>query len=301
MTRQIFFSFCFCFLLFPAFSQELDCTVLINSEKIQTTEKSVFETMKRDITNFLNGQKWTSDAFNPEERIKCTVYITLMDGNVTTGAYTATIQVQAVRPVFNTNYESTLLNYLDKDFNFQYLPSQQLYFNENSYSSNLTSMLGYYAYIILGLDYDSFSKLGGSPYFEKARNVLNAALFSAENGGWDEKVSNGGGRYWLQENLNHQLFRPFREGFYKYYRFGMDTFIENADTSRTIILDFLKGIKQVNSLKPASLMVGIFFTTNSDELINIFSKGNQKVKEEAFSLLRELDPRNSEKYLKIIR
>lgn len=278
-------------------AQELNCNVNINSEKIQTTEKRVFETMKKDITNFLNSRQWTNDVYKPEERIKCNIQITLESGNVTDGYFKGSIQILSLRPVFNSSYETILINYLDREMEFEYRESQPMYFNENSYLSNLTSILAYYAYIVIGADQDSFASLGGAPYFDKARNILNAALFSAP--GWDDKENNG--RHWLQENYNSQLLLPFREGFYKYHRLVLDNFEENQDEKRKDVLEFLKAIKQVNLLKPYALVIRNFFLAKSDELVNIFSKGDLKVREEASKLLRELDPLNSEKYMKIMR
>lgn len=278
-------------------AQELDCNVNINSQKIQTTEKRVFETMTKDITNFLNSQQWTNDVYKPEERIKCNIQITLESGNVTDGYFEGSIQVLSVRPIFNSSYETVLLNFLDRDMKFEYRESQPMYFNENSYLSNLTSILAYYAYIIIGTDHDSFSNLGGSPYFDKARNILNAALFSAP--GWDDKETNG--KHWLQENYNNQLLLPYREGFYNYHRLVLDTFENDQEEKREEVLEFLKVIKQVNLLKPYALVIRSFFLAKSDEMVNIFSKGDRQIREEASKLLRELDPLNSEKYLKITR
>lgn len=294
--------FCTYFIFFSAIlamSQELECNVIINSEKIQTTEKKVFESMRKDITDFLNNRNWSDDAYKPEERIKCNFVITLLSlsGNVNNGFYSGTIQVQSLRPVFNTSYETVLINYLDKDLSFSYSESQPLYFNENSYTTNLTSVLGYYAYLILGVDYDSFSSLGGNPYFDKARNILNAAASNAD--GWDDRESNG--RYWLQENYNSQQVALFREGFYNYHRLVLDSFAENQEEKRKEVLEFLKVIKQVNLLKPYALVIRSFFLAKSDELVNIFSQGDMKIRAEASRLLRELDPLNSEKYVKILR
>lgn len=287
------------FLLFvtATYAQELNCTVIINHEKVQTTEKTIFQDMQSEITNFLNNTRWTNDVFAPAERIKCNIEITLISGNVPEGQYSGTLQIRSSRPVYGTDYESILLNFLDKEFAFTYLPSQPIYFNENTYLSDITSVLGYFAYIIIGLDYDSFSSLGGTPYYEKARNVLNAAMFSGV--GWSEKESNG--RYWLSENLNHQQMVPLREGLYKYHRLAMDNFIDNPDEGRKIIMEFLQTVKQVNINKPASLIVRTYFLAKAPELIQLFSKGDIKVRTEAASLLKQLDPLNSDKYNEILR
>lgn len=280
-----------------AYSQELNCMVRINHEKVQTTEKNVFQVMQSELTNFLNNTRWTNDVFAPEERIQCNVEITLMGGNVSEGNYAGTIQIRSSRPIYGTDYECVLLNYLDKEFSFSYRPGQPMNFNENTYLSEVTSVLAYYAYIIIGIDYDSFSPLGGTPYFEKARNILNAAMFSGV--GWLDKEPNG--RYWLSENLNHQLMIPFREGIYNYHRLAMDTFTESPDEGRVTILEFLKTVKQVNINKPNSLFSRTFFTAKAPELTQLFAKGDIKVRTEAANLLKQLDPLNSEKYNEILR
>jgi hypothetical protein len=291
----IFFSFYFLFT--AANAQEINCNVIINSEKVQTTEKSYFTSMKNDITNFINNRKWTNDAFNPEERIKMNLFITLLDGDVNKGNYSATVQVQAIRPVYNSSYETVILNFLDKNFAFDYLPSQPMYFNETSFLNDLTANLGYYVYMALGMDYDSFAPLGGTPYFDKARTIAQAAMISGR--GWDESESNS--RYWLQENFNSQQFLAFREGFYKYHRLALDNFTENQDKNREIVLEFLRALKQVNILKPYSLGIRSMFLAKNDEFVNVFSRGDRKIREEASQLLRELDPLNSEKYMKILK
>lgn len=293
---SIFFSL-FVFTISTLSAQEIVSNVMINSEKVETTEKTVFTTMKNDITSFINTRKWTNDDFNTEERIKVNIFLTLTEGNVVNGTYQANLQIQATRPVYNSNYETVILNFLDKNFIFEYLPSQPMYFNENSFLNNLTSNLGYYMYIILGMDYDSFSPLGGTPYFEKARSISNIALASGQ--GWNESEMIN--RIWLQENFNSQQFLPFREGFYKYHRHSLDGILKNADTSRVVALEFLRSIKQVNIQKPSSIVLKTFFFAKNDELVNLFSKGDRKVREEASLLLRELDPLNTEKYLKILK
>lgn len=278
-------------------AQELNCNVSINAEKIQTSDRRVFETMQKDIASFINTRKWTDDAFETEERIKCNILITLEKGVVTAGSYEGSIQILALRPVYGATYETVLLNFLDRSFQFEYRESIQMNFNENSFLSNLTSVLGYYINIIVGMDYDSFAPLGGSPYFEKARNILNTAMSSAP--GWDEGKDYNG-RYWLQENMNHQQIAEFREGFYKYHRVALDSFDENQDEKRKEILEYLKSIRQVNILKPYSIVIKSFFLAKSDELVGVFSKGDMKVREEAARILRELDPLNSEKYQRIL-
>jgi hypothetical protein len=286
---------------FTGFSkaQELNCNVNIDGTNAQLTaaDKTLLENLKPAMMNFMNNRKWTSDVFSPEERIKCNIYITIKTIPAF-GSFEATASIQASRPVYESTYETTILNFFDKSFNFDYNPSQPLDFNENSFFSNLTSMLGFYAYIIIGTDYDSFSKYGGTPYFEKARNIANSA--SAADGGWTQGESTNN-RYWLIENYNNQQMMPFREGLYIYHRLGMDKFIANPAQSRKDIYDVLKKIKQAKQYNPFAILIKSFFLAKTGELVKVFSEAPSGMKTEVTDLLKELDPPNSAKYDQILK
>lgn len=279
-------------------AQEIEANVIINSEKIQTQERQVFEQMKRDITNFLNNRKWTEDNFQPEEKIKCTFFFTLMDGSVNSGAYKATLQVQSSRPVYGTNYETVLLNFLDKDFSFEYLTSQPMNYNENTFISSLTSTLGYYVNIILALDYDSFSSLGGTPYLEKARTILNAAVSSGVPG-WSDNDPNS--RFWLAADLNSQVFLPFREGLYTYHLKGLDVLAEKPQEGREAIFSVIEDIHNMTLTRASSTLLKNFFNAKADELVGVFSRGDMEIRQQVFDMLKELDPLNTEKYQAIVQ
>jgi hypothetical protein len=280
-----------------ALAQELNCNVTIDAQNVQMTaaDKALIEEIKLAITNFMNNRKWTDHVFNPEERIKCNIFITIK-AIPAFGSFEATGSIQSSRPVFESAYESTLLNYFDNKFYFEYNPSQQMDYNENTFFSNLTSMLAYYAYVIIGTDYDSFSKLGGSPYFEKARNIANVAQFAQD--GWTQGESTNN-RYWFIENLNNQQLMAFREGMYTYHRLAMDKFIQNSEQSRIDIYEVLKKIKAARISNPYSILIKSFFLAKVSELVNIYSEAAPEMKKNASELLRELDPLNTEKYSKI--
>lgn len=284
-------------LSFAAKAQELNCNVNIDNSNVQLTaaDKTLLEDLKIQIKNFMNNRKWTNDVMNPEERIKCNIFITIKSVPAF-GSFEATASIQASRPVFESMYESTLINFFDKNFNFTFRPSEPLDFNENTYFSNLTSMLGFYAYIILGMDYDSFSKLGGTPHFERARNIANIA--QNEEPGWTAKESTNN-RYWLIENLNNQQIMPLREGMYTYHRIALDNFIKDPENSRKEILEMLKKVKQVTQYNPYSILVKTFFLTKMNELVKIFSEANPQMRPNAVELLQQMDPMNSEKYAQI--
>ena len=280
-------------------AQELNCNVVVNADQIQTTERAVFKDMQTAISQFMSTRKWTKDEFAPEERINCNIIITLNDNqNSTLGNYTATVQIQSARPVYNTNYESILLNFADREWEFEYLASQPMDYSDNNYINNLTSMLAYYAYIIIGLDYDSFGKLDGTPYFQKARDIVNNAQ-NANRQGWDSR-GNLRNRYWLIDNLTNQQMTPIREGLYTYHRQALDIFDQNAESSRTKVLEVLRDINKVKTRYPNSILLISFMDAKADELVNIFSDGNLQVKREAFDLLVQLDPTKSDKFSKII-
>ncbi len=285
-------------LALPLTAQELNCNVIVNSDRVQTTERRVFKDMEVAFAQFLNERKWTNDIFESEERINCNMIITI-ESQPSIGIFNATVQIQSARPIYNTNYESILLNFADRDWQFQYVESQPLDFNDNSYINNLTSMLAYYAYIIIGLDYDTFGNLGGSLFIEKAWNVVINAQSSGRVG-WEPLGSNRN-RYWLAENLLNPLMIPIREGFYSYHRLAMDNFQKDADGGRKIVLKALEDLQKVARVKPNSILVVAFFDAKSDELINIFNEGNITVRRQAYDVLKDLDPSKTEKYSQIIK
>ena len=279
-------------------AQDLDCDVIINADQIQTTDRRVFQDMETAIENFMNTRDWTPDEFKIEERIKCSLSINLVD-MPTIGVFKATVQIRSSRPIFNTNYESIVLNFADRDFGpFEYVESMPLVFNQNSYTSNLTSMLAYYAYVILGLDYDSFGELAGSAYYQIAQNIVTAA---AQSGfpGWSGLESTRN-RFSLIEDITNQQMQGLRTGIYNYHRLGLDLFEKEPETSRTEILKVLESIKVIKSRYPGSIFVISFFDAKTDELVNIFDEASMQEKRKAYNLLVELNPNKEELYSKII-
>lgn len=291
----LFFIFCFIY----ANAQELSCNVMINDQQVQTQERQIITGMKDAISQFMNTREWTNDKYREFERIKCNIFITLGgDSDVSQGRYTATVQIQSSRPIYGTDYESPLLTFFDRNFAFEYQPSQPMIFTENAYTTNLTSMLAYYAYVILALDHDSFANQGGNPILQRILNILNNSQ-QANFPGWNSGDSRN--RYWLSENLNNPLFTPFREGLYQYHRLAMDAFGKNPEEARKKILDVLQKLKQVNQVRPASVTINAFFDSKADELVNIFSEGNPATIKQAVDLLIVIDPTNATKYRTLIK
>lgn len=279
------------------YCQELNCKVTVNSSQIATSERQIFEDMEVAFAQFLNDRQWTDDGFQNEERIKCNINITI-DQMPTIGNYRATVQVQSARPVFSSNYESILFNFADRDWNFQYVESLPLDFNPNSYTSNLTSMLAYYANIVIGLDYDSFGSQSGTVYFQRAQNIVTNATPS-NLPGWSSLESNRN-RFWLIENLLNQRMVSIREGYYQYHRQGLDIFQEKPEEAQENILVMLRSIREVRNTNPNSILVIAFLDTKADELVNVFSAAPVAKKREAYNILTEIDPSKREKYARII-
>jgi hypothetical protein len=283
----------FCFIQ-QVHAQDLNARVQILSPKIQSANKRVLDVLQTTISNFLNSRKWSSDEFKPQERIDCTWIITITDWDGSSPNFKAEAQLLASRPVYNTAYNSTLINITDKDFDFYYAEGQAVEFSEQNYSGNLSSLLAFYANVVVGLDYDSFSKLGGTPYFIKAQNIVSNAQ-NASYLGW-KGFENLRNRYWLIENLNNKSFLPIREGYYTYHRLGLDELAENPSTGRNTVLNLLPELQKADRLKQGAMLTQLFFTAKADELVNTLLGATNSDKVKAYQLLIQLDPANASKY-----
>ncbi|MCG8390909.1 MAG: DUF4835 family protein [Cytophagales bacterium] len=281
-------------------AQEINCQITVNADQVQSSDRRIFSDMETAFSQFVSNYQWTDDEFETFEQVRCNIIITLL-GNAqpAIGNFEANVQVKSARPIFNTNYESILLNFADRDWQFEYVDSQPLQFNDNTFDSNLTSILAFYAYIVLGLDYDSFSELGGSVFFQKALDVVNNAQQS-NRPGWNALGSTRN-RYWLIENFTNGQMIELRRGLYKYHREALDTFGEDPENSRKLILEVLEEYLKVKEIYPNSILIISFLDAKSDELINIFSEGNLQVRRRAYDILLEMDPANSSEYEKIIK
>lgn len=279
-------------------AQELSCTITINSTQITTSDRGIFRDMKTAFEQFMNSRKWSSDSYKSYEKIICNILITITKMPAI-GNFSASVQVQAARPVFNTNYSSLIFNFADRDWEFEYIESLPLEFNDNNYTTNLTSMLALYAYLIIGVDYDTYSELGGTPYFQKALAVVNNAQ-QANRPGWQPLNSNRS-RYWIVENYNNGQMVDMRKAMYAYHRQGLDTFDKDPDKSREVILKGLRDVKKVRDVNPTSILVVSFFDAKSKELANIFSSGSIQVRREAYDIITAIDPSNRASYEKMIQ
>lgn len=281
-------------------SQELNCNVQITAQKIQGSNREVFESMQRDIYEFMNNTVWTNHVFSYAERIDCNLLINLTD-QLSADEFKGTIQVQLRRPVFSTTYNSTMLNFVDNSFQFRYVEFQPLEFDPNSYRSSLVSVLAYYTYIFLGFDYDSYSPLGGTEFFQIAEKIVNNAQNAAEAGWKPYDGSRNKNRYWLVKNLLDREYEGVRRFIYEYDRNGLDKMESNASESRTNIVESLRLLQEVYRNKPDPYMylIQIILESKSDELVNIFSGAFAEEKGRVVEILTEIDPGNKAKYQKI--
>lgn len=283
---------------FAGTAQELKCSVSINANQVPTSDRGIFKDMDNAIEQFMNGRKWTSDVYKTHEKINCNLLITITK-MPSVGNFTASVQVQSARPIYNSNYESLMFNFADRDWEFEYIESMPLEYNDNTFMNNLTSMLAMYAYLIIGLDNDSFSELGGTPYYQKALVVVNNAQQS-NRPGW-QSIGSNRSRYWLVENLNNPQMTDLRKALYSYHRLGLDMFDQNPEQCRATILKGLKDIKKIRDVNPAAIMVVSFFDAKGKELANIFSDGNLQVRREAYDIITAIDPSNRSSYEKILQ
>ncbi len=279
-------------------AQELNCNVQINSSQIQGSDKSVFDAMQKSIFEFINNKKWTNNVYKNSERIECSILINITE-QVSTNQFKGTIQLQSTRPVFNTSYNSTILNHLDKDMEFKFNEFDPLEYSENTHLSNLTSVLAFYANIILALDYDSYSLKGGTKYLQQAQTIVSNAQ-SAQESGW-KAFEGERNRYWFAENLLHQNYSPLREATYKYHRLGFDLMSKDVATGRAGVLTSLKMLDKVYERKPGSFQLQIFFNAKSNEIVELFIEGETSEKAEVTNLLNKIDPTNLSKYSKITK
>ena len=281
-------------------AQELDFRVIINSDRSRFQNTEVFNQMKTSYEQFLNGRTWTSDEYRPEERIKGNMLITISEVPQI-GVYSATVQVQVVRPVFGTNYESVVLNFIDRNWTFEYQESQPLEFNRFSFLNNISSLLAFYANIALGMDYDTFALKGGNPYFEVANDIVNNAQQSGRVG-WVQNPSDRRSRYWLINDIYiSTVYAPIREAIYLYHRKGMDQLATAPDEAYSSILEAIQLVADANKQQPNGIYTISFVDAKSDEIAQILKNAPFEIREKAVPLLLEIDPNNARKYNELLK
>lgn len=299
--KQIKFSFTLTvllvFLSFSSIAQEFICQVMINTSKIQTADKTRYETLQKDLYEFVNNRTWTSYQFKQEEKIECSIMI-ILDDPGTSNDMKGTMTVQLRRPVYKSSYNTVLMNYIDKDIQFTYVQNEPLEYVDNAFTNNLTSLVAFYINMFLGMDFDTFSQNGGSEYYQKANSIVNTCQNRSELG-W-KSFENQKNRYWMVENLQNSTYAKVREFLYKYHRLGLDMMADNVEQARQSITESLELLQMANRERPGLFIITLIIQAKSDEIINIYSQANQSEKTKVVTIMRELDPANAAKYQKIV-
>lgn len=278
-------------------AQELRCKVTVNGQQLTSVDPKVFKDMEQAITEFMNGQKWTNDVFEDDERIDCSLIITISDQSGP-DTYKGEVAIQSTRPIYGSSQTTPLLNHLDKNVIIPYQQFQPIIFNENSYSDNLSAVLAYYGYLIIGLDYDSFSRMGGQKYFQKAQDIINAIPSGSSDVGW-EAASNNKNRYWLIENLLSPRMRGYREGMYDYHRQGLDVAYKDVNTARAVMASVFDKLKEANRAYPNSMLLNVFTLTKRSEIVQIFINGTIPQQNKVISVMSQISPIHANQFREI--
>jgi hypothetical protein len=281
-------------------AQELLCTVDINTNQMQSQQTSnpeVTAELKSAITNFMNNTRWTNDIFAQEERIRCNLIFNVLESK-NQNSFNGNVQFQVIRPIYGTDYETVVFQYVDRNFNISFAPEErQMVFNEQGYTSNLTSTLALYAMVALASDYDSFSELGGDEFVQRAYNIVNLAAPTA--GPWVQGADRRS-KYWIVENLQNQQLLPYRKGFYTYHRIIMDDFANNTPSKRGQVLAYLKELQDIQMLNQKAVLIDFFMDAKARELVNIFSEAPESERKEAFNILSKMAPEKTELFRSLI-
>jgi hypothetical protein len=283
------------------FSQELKCNIQVTTPQIQGTNKKIFQTLNTALYEFMNNRAWTNLTYGVNEKIECNILINIQQ-QISADEFTGTIQIQSRRPVYNSSYNTVMFNYKDDNFNFKYVEFQPLEFNDKMHQMNLTSVLAYYAYIIIGLDLDSFSPLGGTECFTTAEKIVSNAQNSTDKGWKPFEAKGNKNRYWLVKNILDKRYEPVRTFLYQFNRLGLDLMDSKPNDARAAMAEDLLLMQKVYREKPDAFMhfYKIIFDSKADELVNIFSESMSDEKSRVYQILNEIDNANAQKYKKII-
>lgn len=280
---------------FSVQGQELNCNVKINFERITDANPQIFKTLEKSLFDFVNNTRWTGRNFGNNERIECNMFINVSayDSN----AFTATLQIQSSRPIFNSTYSSPVFNFNDKDFSFRYTEGEQLFYNPNSFDSNLISVIAYYANIIIGMDADSYAKNSGTEYYEVAQGILTQAQGSGYKG-WSQQDGNMN-RYFLITDLMSNTYTPFREALYEYHFGALDQMADNQKQGKEKVIAAIKTLAKLQSVRPNAFLTRVFFDAKADEIVSVFSGGPMVGLTDLLDTLNRVSPLNSSKWSKI--
>ena len=285
MKKALFVLFT-CIFSFQVTSQELNAQVIVNSDLVNQTNQQIFKTLERTLREFINTQVWTDQVFLNQEKITCSFVFNL--SAYSNDQFEATLQVQSQRPVYQTNYDSPVLNFLDKDITFSYQEFQPLFFNESSFESNLISVISFYAFVIIGLDADTFLKNGGNRHFEKARQVVNLAQSTIRKG-W--KPGDGlRNRFWLIDSLRSNTFKEYRQALYNYHRSGLDQMANDPIAGKKALMLSIQELEPLFQRRPNAFLLQLFFDAKVEEIVNLFKEGPKTDFKKTEDVLKKIAP-----------
>lgn len=275
------------------FSQELNCMISVSTPGMSEADRQIMQTLQSELYEFVNQRNWTEYEFQTQERIQASILITINE-KIGGDEYKGTIQIQSRRPIYMTSYDSPVFNHQDRDFHFRYQENQPLEYSESTFISNITAVVAYYVYVIIGFDFETMAPNGGTPYFERAQAIVNMAQNTPERG-W-KSFEGQRNRYWLMENIFNNTYRGIRTALYTYHRLGFDTMTENMELARSEVINALEMLQKTHRERPGSFLMQTVITAKSDELVNLFSEASPMDKNKAIAILSEIDPANSAKY-----
>ena len=278
-------------------AQELNCTFEIDSKKVKNANKEIFTTLQEAINEYLNTTVWTDAQFAVNEKIQCKMFLSVAEYDESTGKMKGDLQIQSTRPVYNSSYTTTLINFRDTRVEFIYDNNEQLVYNEQEMQSNLTAILNFYALFIIAIDFDSFALNGGDPYYEKVANIVRMAQSSGESG-W-KAFEDSKNRSSVLSAYTDKQTSAIREVFYNYHRLGLDQMATSVDKGRQVITQQLETLKSIYDVAPMSVCLSMFKDAKMDELVNIYSKANSTEKEKVYETLYPLYPTETERLNKI--
>ncbi|WP_082084374.1 DUF4835 family protein [Flavobacterium sp. 316] len=278
------------------FAQELNASVSVNAERMTDVNPQIFKNLEKQVSEFLNTTKWTNREYEQNEKIECNFFINVSEFN--SNNISATLQIQSSRPIFNSTYSSPILNLNDKDFSFRFIEFEQLIFDQNSFNSNLTSVLAFYVNIILGLDMDSYSELGGTKYLGVASNIMNVAQSSGYKG-WSQSEGNNNNRYFLISDMLSNTYSPYRTSLYEYHFKGLDLMADDLKKGKEGIANSIETLAKIQKSRPNALLTRTFFDAKTDEIVQIFTGGPMTNNAALLETLNRISPLNSIKWNKI--
>lgn len=284
------------FFSFVSYAQEIEATVEVNAQSVTYSNKQLFETLERELTEFINQKKWTNRAFLNQEKIKCAFTLTILEAP-STSEFKGNLQIQSVRPVYNSTYLSSVFNYKDDDVSFQYTEFAPFQYNPNTFDNNLTSIIAFYIYTILGIDSDTFQHEGGSVFFAEAENVVNQAQ-SSGYGGWNSN-DRGQTRFKLINDILAPVFVNFRRAMYVYHREGLDKMLEDKTAAKNTIYRAIQLFTPIYNSRPTANIIRVFMNAKADEIVNIYSGGPRFDTEELKNDLNRISAQNSSKWNEI--